>query len=105
MFEARWNRLVHYVRKGLAGAGHDETLLEANDERRLLRIPIPGTGLWWGFVVEEEDILYGDLTQEAAFLLTAFRIACARTGAVTAPDATAHGRGAMSGRERLSGGR
>ena len=88
MFEARWNRLLHYVRKGLADAGHDAELLEVDDRQRSLRMPIPGTGHWWRFVVEEEDILYGDLTQESAFLLTAYRIACVRTGAHSAIPAS-----------------
>jgi hypothetical protein len=79
MLEAQWSRLLHYLRKGLTDAGQDGALLEANDRSRSLRIPIPGTGQWWDYVVEEGDILHGDLTLEAAYLLAEYRIACAKT--------------------------
>jgi hypothetical protein len=76
MFEGRWYRLLHYLRNGLAKAGQDGALLEADARSRLVRIPIPGTSLWWDCVVEEEDVLLGDLTMEANFLLTTYHIAC-----------------------------
>jgi len=84
MFDARWNRLLHYLRKGLTDAGQDGWGLLADERSRSLRIPIPGTGRCWECEVEEADVLYGDLTLEADFLLTAYRIACDKAERTTA---------------------
>lgn len=94
MLEARWNRLLHYLRKSLTDAGQDGALLQADDRHLMLRIPIPGTRQWWSRVVEEEDVLYGDLAVEAAFLLATYRIACMRADAAP-PSRPATGVGAV----------
>ena len=82
MLEAQWYRLLHYLRKGLTDAGQDPGLLEANERKLSVRIPIAETGLWWEYVMREGDVLHGDLRLEADFLLTSYRIACTKSVAV-----------------------
>jgi hypothetical protein len=84
VFEARWNRLLHYLRQGLTDAGQDGWSLVADERSRSLKIPIPGTGRCWECEVEEADVLHGDLRLEADFLLTAYRIARGKPERTTA---------------------
>jgi len=80
MLDPRWNRLLHYLRKGLDAAGLERTGLRADPTSGSVWIAIPGTEQWWGCVVAESDVRHGDLVLEAEHLLVTYRIACAKAG-------------------------
>jgi hypothetical protein len=76
MLDAQWNRLIHYLRKGLSAAGHEVALLEVDRASGAVRISIPGTAQAWQCTVLEADLMHGDLILEAEYLLRTYRIAC-----------------------------